>query len=109
MFDESDEALEEIQRLPETPTATSADAIASQGSRVARIAKYAPELWRYGKFAMGGIGGFVLTIGGEYLIAKIFSPADTPAGQIWDLNGFRLMDAGETILRSCATMDCSVM
>ena len=50
---------------------------------------------------MGGVAGFVAWQGGTYLLGKLFSPSDTPAGTIWDLNRWSLGDRGTVIGRQC--------
>ena len=93
--------MQDFQALPNPGTSSLVDPLVTQLPETGRLVGLLPKLAAVGKFTMGGVAGFVAWQGGTYLLGKLFSPPDTPAGEIWDLNRWSLGDKGTVIGRQC--------
>jgi hypothetical protein len=103
----SDDAAHAVQELPYPGTAEPTDTLYGDLGRAGRRFGTFPRLAKFGSFTMGGVAGFVAWEAGFYVLGKIFSPADPPAGPVWNLQEFRLADPGGTIDRQCrVTVAC---
>lgn len=101
----ADEAYAGLQQLPVTEDLDAPESrIATQSAQLNRAAGLLPKVAKLGKVFMGPLTGFVAWQAGDYLLGKVFSASDPPAGAVFNLNGFRLLEAGESFVGRCWTL-----